>query len=181
MLFIPLPKLSSAHKKKIEDIYLRSKNSELYEDKNIVRVTNVFIDFVEYQNWIYDALIAPLNIPKNHIKNQYQYKNHKCCGMNFSVFNPGDWCYPHQDLNPTKIHFFWQGNCKKHNLFFPDENRYWDYESPVMINVSKNHTVSQIDKLTSPRVMFQVFLTEKIEYYTETLKKTIKKNFSWGV
>lgn len=178
MLFISLPKLSQEHQKNLWNIYLQSKNSEIFEDENIVRVTNVFIHFIEHQNWIYDTLIAPLGIPRHHIKNQYQYRNHKCCGMNFSVFKPGDWCHPHQDLNPVKIHFFWQGDCQKHSLFFVDEAFHWNYSSPALINVSKRHTVARLDELTSPRIMFQVFLVEKIEYYAGLLKDKFNKNLS---
>lgn len=179
MLFLPLPKLPEKYKKRLYDIYLKSSDSELYEDKRCSRVTNIFIKSKEHQDWIYSNLIYPLGISRNHIKNLYHYKNHKCCGMNFSVFRRGDWCHPHQDLNPTKIHLFWLGDCKKHTLFFSDQNTHWDYSSPVMINVSQKHTVTQLDQLTSKRVMFQIFLTETIEYYRELLNETLKKGFSW--
>ena len=172
MLFISLPQLSNKYKRVLWNIFSRCHRSMIYENKEVVRSKNVFIDSVEHKNWIYNNLIEPLKIPRNHIKNKYHYKEHYCCGINFNVFRPGDWSHPHCDLNPTKIHFLLQGE-RRHTLFFVDENIHWCYSSPVIINVSKKHTVTQLEKLTSMRIMLQIFLIEKIEYYAELLKRRV--------
>ena len=166
MLFIPLPKLLKKHKETLLNIYSKCDRYLLYENKNVARSVNVFIDSIEHQDWIYNTLILPLNISRYQIKNNHEES--KCCGINFNVFRPGDWSYPHCDLNPTKIHFLLQGD-PIHFLVFIDENVYWNYSSPAILDVSKSHAVNQLEKLTSMRIMLQIFLIEKIEYYAKIL------------
>ena len=274
MFFIPLPQLSERDKVTLLKIHSKCKRTLFYENKNIARSVNFFIDSPEDQNWIYNRLIRPLGLPWNQIKNNHEES--RCCGINFNVFSPGDWSYPHCDLNPTKIHFLLQGS-KKHALRWPadgnskkmggggaepvspaaagiasthrsaprDSRRceddissgkdrrcktdeqggndgvsekdeihgnnevrgtnkpredgegnekfalkkqefsnqtgisggtsingtVYDYPFPAVVDVSKPHLVTRMEELASPRIMLQVFLIEKIEYYAKLLKK----------
>lgn len=168
MLFIPLPKLSEKNKELLLYIYSKCERTAMYEDKNVARSLNVFIDNVKDQDWIYKTLIFPLGIQKPHIKNYWTVS--RCCGINFNVFNRGDWCLPHRDINPTKINFLLKGK-KKNNIFFPDYNITWDYQFPALLDVSKKHSVECLKDLKTPRITLQVFLTEKIQYYAKTMRK----------
>ena len=168
ILFIPLPKLSEKNRETLLHIYSKCKRTATYEDKNVARSLNVFIDNVKYQNWIYETLIFPLGIQKHHIKNHWSVSH--CCGINFNVFNRGDWCLPHRDVNPTKINFLLRGE-QKNNIFFPDYNIAWDYQFPALLNVSERHSVEDLKDLKTPRITLQVFLTEQIEHYAKTMRK----------
>ena len=168
MLLLPLPKLSERNKEKLLCIYSKCKRTAVYEDKSVARSLNVFIDNMEYQNWIYKTLIFPLGIQKYHIKNHWTQS--RCCGINFNVFNRGDWCFPHKDVNPTKINFLLKGE-QKNNIFFPDYNVAWDYQFPAFLDVSKKHSVECLEDLKTPRITLQVFLTETIEYYAKAMRK----------
>ena len=138
-----------------------------YEHQNVARSTNVFIDNKKYQNWIYETLIRPIGISREHIKNNW---TDSCCGINFNVFQKGDWCHPHKDVNPSKINFLLQGS---QSIFFPEDNINWDYQFPAMLNVSKTHTVTQLDDLKIPRITLQIFLIEKIEYYAGFMRRQV--------
>ena len=167
MVFIPLPEISNKNRDKLRNIYLSSNRTEIYEDKNIARSTQVFIDIREHQDWIYNTLVCPLGIERSHIRNNWP--DSRCCGINFNVFKKGDWCHPHRDVNPVKINFLFQGR-QNTSIFFPDDNVSWDYSSPAMLNVSKKHMVTQLESLINDRITLQIFLVEKIGYYAKVME-----------
>jgi len=168
MVFIPLPEISIKNRDVLQSIYLSSNRIEIYEDKKTARSTNVFIDTREHQDWIYTTLVEPLGIPRSHVRNKWPES--RCCGMNFNVFRKGDWCLPHHDVNPVKINFLMQGR-QNTSIFFPDDIISWDYSSPAVLNVSKKHTVKQLESLIDDRITLQIFLIEKIEYYAKIIKE----------
>ena len=164
---IPLQALSSEYLDKLRNIYANCVRTDRYENILVARNTNVFIDDESDYQWILKHILLPIGILQDDIENLYKQQN--CAGINFNVLTSVDWVNQHSDINPCKLNILISSE-KISNIRFISDNEEWNYETPAILDVSKNHLVTNLDQLTEPRIVLQVFLTKPFEYYRDHVK-----------
>jgi hypothetical protein len=146
------------NKNKLWEIYNRCDRSEDYYNPRVASTTNVFIDDADDCAYIEQNIINPLGIPDSLLKNQYD----DSVGYNFNVIKPGSFVNPHRDVNNTKVNILLNQETKAPFLFVETQQRYY-YERPVLLDVSRLHTVENCESITQDRVTLQLFLTQPYE------------------
>lgn len=163
---IPLPPLPTDHLSYLRATYARCQRSDMYEDLEVARNRNVFIDDDRDFDWIIDHVLLPVGIPRDHVGNMYQEQH--CRGINFNVIDSLGFVHAHIDINPTKLNILITSEMGS-NIKFIDTGEEWDYHSPAILDVSQWHTVTNISQLSMPRVMLQIFLLHPFETYRQLL------------
>lgn len=171
---LPLPPVSEDNLRMLRRIYTQCQRSILfhrpvYGAKN----TNYFIDDNDLFDQIVEHIVRPLAINLDEIENLWnsQDPEYNCKGINFNVLEQSDYLKPHIDYNPTKLNILISGPTSNY-IKFVNEGDTWDWTTPAIIDVSKLHYVTDDSAITEPRVMMQIFLTKKFEYYRNNINLT---------
>ena len=144
----------SISKSDLWDIYYRCDRKEEYYNENVARTTNVFIDNLRDIEYIENQIIKPLGIPDSFLKNEYD----NSLGFNFNVVNPNGFVKPHRDINGTKLNILLNDSTLAPFLFVETNEKYY-YEHPVLLDVSRLHTIDNCKSIVEDRVTLQLFLT----------------------
>lgn len=171
----PLPAISSSNLNMLNDIF-RLCNRSMSFNKNKFKITNYFIDDQTNFDKIIKNIVTPLGIDTSEIYNLWNDidTNYKCKGINFNVLGNNGYINNHVDTNPTKINILLSGKTNN-KIYYADTGDTWDWKTPALIDVSKEHCVTNEVYESIPRVTMQIFLINSFEYY----KNIINLNPEW--
>jgi hypothetical protein len=154
----------------LKHIYSESFRSVVFHKETYgAKVTNLFIDDTTYFENIIEHIVQPLGIDRQDVCNLWAGVDpeYKCNGINFNIITKTDFLRPHRDYNPTKLNILISGPTIN-GVHFTDNGESWFWETPAIIDVSKEHYLTNIPE-EPPRITLQIFLTKPIEYYRSSI------------